>query len=246
MDLRIVIVGLGGIGTILSDKLCQFLHYYKGGLADDENFAREMGTEPPIFDEIKIILVDGDTYEVRNRQRQDFSQIGLKSEVKERDLSEIYGKLSYQSINEYITEANISDIIKDGDIVFVCVDNHKSRKIVNNHCKTLQNITVFSGGNGFHLASAQRYIRRNGSDILPDLTKFHPEIEDSGNDHPNDLGCQELAQSEPQLIFANMGAAFSMLIGFYTEIILEKDTKISDTYIDLINGQMLSKKYPVE
>jgi len=244
MDLPILIIGLGGIGTILSDKLCQFLHYYQGGLSNDENFAREMGVDPPIFDNINICLVDGDTYEVRNRQRQDFSQIGPKAEIKERDLQDIYGRLSYESINEYVTEENVSDIINENNVVFICVDNHKSRRIINTHCKTLQNVIVFSGGNGFHMANSQRYIRRNNVDVRPDLTKFHPEIVESGNDHPNDLGCEELAQAEPQLVFANMGAAFSMLIAFYSEVILKINTEISDTYLDLIKGQMLSKKYP--
>jgi hypothetical protein len=245
MNLSIVIIGLGGIGSILSEKICQFLHYYKNGLSNDENFAKEMGITPPIFDDIIVTLVDGDSYEIRNRQRQDFSQIGQKAEIKERDLREKYGLLTYQSVNEYITENNINGIIKENDIVFICVDNHKSRKIINNHCKTLNNISVFSGGNGFHLANSQRYIRKNGVDIRPNLTKFHPEIENSGNDHPNDLGCQALAQAEPQLVFANFGAAFSMAISFYSEVILGKDTGISDSFVDVINGQMLSKKYPI-
>lgn len=244
MDLSIVIIGLGGIGSVLSLKLCQFLHYYKSGLSNDEHFAREMGVEPPVFDNINITLVDGDTYEVRNRQRQDFSQIGPKAEIQERDLSEIYGSLSYRSINEYITEENIYSIINDGDIVFICVDNHKSRKIINTHCMTLTNITVFSGGNGFHMANCQIYIRRDGVDITPNLTAFHPEIENSGNDHPNDLGCQELAQAEPQLIFANWGAAFTMSIAFYKVVILGNVMGRSDSFIDILNGQILSKNYP--
>lgn len=244
MDLSIVIVGLGGIGTTLSDKVCQFLHYYKNGLAGDENFAREMGVEhPQVFENIMVKLVDGDTFEVRNRQRQDFSQIGPKAEIKERDLRELYGALSYSSVNEYITEDNISGIINEGDVVFICVDNHRSRKIINDHCKTLQNITVFSGGNGFHLANAQRYIRRDNVDVRPNLTQYHQEIEEAENDHPSNLGCQALAQAEPQLVFANWGAAFSMATAFYTEIILQKNTGISDSFIDIVNGQMLSKKY---
>ena len=155
-NLSIVIVGLGGIGTALVTPICQFLHFYKSGLATNEDFAREMGVEnPPIFDDINVTLVDGDVYEFRNRERQEFSQLGPKSEVKERDLRELYPALSYNSINQYITEDNISDIIKDGDIVFICVDNHPSRKLINNYCKTLSNIHVFSGGNSFHTASAK-------------------------------------------------------------------------------------------
>ncbi len=110
---------------------------------------------------------------------------------------------------------------------------------------TLPNIDIFSGGNGFHLANTQRYIRRDGVDVRPNLIAFHPEIEDSGDDHPNDLGCEALAGAEPQLIFANWGAAYNMATSFYVEIILGKDTGRSDQFTDIINGQTLSKKYPV-
>lgn len=243
MNLQIKIIGLGGIGSILSEKLCQFLHYYQGGLAENENFSNEMGVEAQKFDDVTITLVDGDHYEARNRERQDFSHIGPKAFIKEEDLRNNYRRLSFESIGEYVNSQNISEIIKEDDVVLVCVDNHKSRKLVNDYCSTLQNIYVFSGGNKFHTASTQRYIKKNGVDIRPNLTKFHPEIERANGNHPEGLGCEELAESAPQLLFANWAAALSMALSFYTEIILRKDTGISDSYIDLISGNMLSKKY---
>lgn len=244
MDLNVVIIGLGGIGSTLSEKVSQFLHYYHNGLSTNEDFTSEMGIVPPVYENINITLVDGDTYEVRNRQRQDFSQIGLKAEIKERDLMENYGSLSFRSISEYVTEENVADIIKENDIVLMCVDNHASRKIVNDHCKTLRSVTLISGGNGFHKAHVQRYIRKDGQDIRPNLTQYHPEIDDA-EDHPNNLGCEELTHAAPQLVFANWGAAFHMGTAFYVEVILQNNTEISDQFTDLINGQTLSKKYRV-
>ena len=41
-NLSIKIIGLGGIGSILSEKLCKFLHYYQGNLVNNENFINEM------------------------------------------------------------------------------------------------------------------------------------------------------------------------------------------------------------
>lgn len=242
--MNILIIGLGGIGSQLSERLCQFLHFYKMGLSRDDAFAREMGVEPPQFDEINITLVDGDIYEVRNRARQDFSQIGPKTEIKERDLREKYNALSYLSINEFITPDNIADIIHDGDVVLLCVDNHKTRNLVNEYCQTLNNIYLFSAGNGFHKADTQRYIRKDGVDIRPNITKYHPDIANANDRHPGEMGCQELANVEPQLIIANWGAAFSLMVAFYTEVILEMiDSGISDSFIDILTGQMSSRKY---
>jgi len=245
-QLKIKVIGLGGIGSQLVEQLCQFLHYYKIGLAGNENFAREMGVEnPPIYDIINITLIDGDSYEPRNRERQIFSRVGPKAEVKMLDLMEKYDSLSYSFVNEYVTEHNIQDIIGDGDVVFLCVDNHPTRRIVNDYCMIIPNIYLFSGGNGFHRANVQRYIRRKNVDLRPNLCRHHSEIEESTDGHPNTMGCEALAQVEPQMIFANGTAALALCTAFYTEIILGIDTEISDVYSDLINGQTLSKKFPV-
>lgn len=246
MDLKIKIIGLGGIGSQLVEQLCRFLHYYKTGLATNENFARGMEIEtPPIYETIRVTLIDGDSYEPRNRERQIFSSVGPKAEIKVNDLIEEYGSLSYSFINEYVTDNNIASMIEDGDIVFLCVDNHPTRRIVNDYCCTLPNVYLFSGGNGFHKATVQRYIRLNGEDIRPNLCKYHPEIAEDTEGHPNTMGCEALAQVEPQLIFANGTVANALGTVFYVEIILGIDTEISDSYSDLITGQTLSKKYPV-
>jgi len=158
---------------------------------------------------------------------------------------EEYGSLSYSFINEYVTENNIASMIEDGDIVILGVDNHPTRRIVSDYCSTLPNIHIFSGGNGFHKATIQRYIRRDGVDLRPNLCKYHPEIAEDNEGHPNTMGCEALSRREPQLIFANTEVATKLCSAFYTEIILGIDTQISDSYSDLITGQTISKKYPV-
>lgn len=245
-NLSIKIIGLGGIGSQLIENLCQFLHYYKIGLSSDDNFAQQMGiNNPPQFDEISITLIDGDKYEPKNRTRQLFSRVGPKADIKKEDLIEKYDSLSYYTINEYINEENISNIISDYDVVFMCVDNHKTRKIVNDYCKTLNNIFLISAGNGFHLFNCQIYIKINNEEQKPNLTKYHPEIENAEDKLPSEMGCEELSKSEPQLIFANWGAAFLMARCFYVEYILGYKMKTSDLYGDLISGNILAKEFPI-
>jgi len=212
-EYQIVVIGLGGVGTILVERLARFL-----------NYSRDISC--------KFLLLDGDTYELKNYSRQEFSEIGSKAETKEVELQMKYPRLRFMSENVYITEANIGNYIKEGNIVFVCVDNHKSRKIISNYCKNLKDITVFSGGNEFEDGNVQIYVRREGVDLTPDLCAYHPEIQNPEDKLPTEMSCEELANSEPQLYFTNLGVATIMCWAFYNVIIRQKIVR-SEVYFDI-------------
>ena len=131
--MRLVVVGLGGIGSILIERLGRFLNY---------------STEA---EQHQLVLVDGDNYEVKNFERQEFSALGPKSEVKANEIKAQYIQLSVEALPMYIDMANINTVIKEGDIVFVCVDNHKTRNIISTYAKMLKDITIISGGNELSL-----------------------------------------------------------------------------------------------
>lgn len=212
-ELQIVVIGLGGVGTILVERLARFL-----------NYSRDVSS--------KFLLLDGDTYELKNYARQEFSEIGSKAEIKEVELQMKYPRLRFLSENVYITDANIGNYIKEGNIIFICVDNHKSRKIISNYCKNLKDVTVFSGGNEFEDGNVQIYVRRNGVDLTPDLCTYHPEIQNAEDKLPTEMSCEELANSEPQLYFTNLGVATIMCWAFYNVIIRQKIVR-SEVYFDI-------------
>ena len=56
-ELFISVIGLGGVGSILSERLCRFL-----------NYAKDLTAE--------ILMVDGDEYEQKNFERQEFTRLG--------------------------------------------------------------------------------------------------------------------------------------------------------------------------
>ena len=116
--MQIVIVGLGGIGSSLCESLARFI-----------NYSTDLNPE--------ILLVDGDEYEPKNFERQVFLDMGNKAEVKADELLMKFPNLRVDSYDAYINEANIADVIRNGDIVFMCVDNHKTRMIVNNFSRFL-------------------------------------------------------------------------------------------------------------
>jgi len=221
INVEIVVIGLGGIGSILVERLCRFLNY-----SNDLKAA--------------VILVDGDSYETKNYERQEFAQIGKKAEVKEIELMTKYSRIEFDAFPAFINETNTAEIIKEGNVVFLCVDNHKSRMIVSNYCKNLNNVTLISGGNEFTDGNVQTYVRRDGKDLTPDLCKYHPEIANPDDKLPEEMSCEELAESDPQLYFTNLGAATLMCWAFYNSVI-KANYERSETYFDILTMNTNSK-----
>lgn len=217
----IKIVGLGGVGSILVERLCRFL-----------NFSADMDAE--------ITLADGDTYEQKNFERQEFSTFGNKAEVKASDLELQYPNIGLDVYPAFINEATVGDVVKEGDVVFLCVDNHKTRMIVNNYSKVLKNITLISGGNEFTDGNVQIYVRKDGKDVTPDLGAYHPEIENPDDKLPEEQSCEELSQSDPQLYFANLGVATIMCWSFYN-VVVKAQLEASEVYFDMLG--MNTKAY---
>ena len=62
--MRAILIGLGGIGSQLVDPLARTLAYSSGERSSK-----------------KLLLVDGDTYSKRNRERQQFTIVANKAEA---------------------------------------------------------------------------------------------------------------------------------------------------------------------
>jgi len=224
--MNIKIIGLGGVGSILAERLCRFLNY---------------GSEIVS----KITLVDGDSYEEKNYVRQEFSTFGNKSEVKAGDLEIQYPDLDLDVYPAFVNETTLSDVIKEGDVVFLCVDNHKTRMIVNNYCKNLKDVTLISGGNELTDGNVQTYIRRDNVDKSPDLCAYHPEIANPDDKLPDEMSCEELSHSEPQLYFTNLGVATIMCWSFYN-VVVRSQLEASEVYFDITSMNALAQKRTVK
>lgn len=231
MAINVKIIGLGGIGTALCDPLCRYMNYLK-----EKSFT--------------VTLVDGDSYELRNQERQSFTQIGNKARVKCTDLRLKFEHIRFDEFTEYVNEDNISEVIKENDIVFIGVDNHMTRKIISDYVQaSVKDVIVISGGNEYTDGNVQIYIRKEGRDLTPSLTAYHPEIEKPDDKSPEDMSCQELEKSEPQLLFTNLTVATIMCWVFYrlvkTEGIPGLVSNVSEIYFDIVSMSVLSKKREV-
>lgn len=207
-----VIIGLGGIGSILVNHLARFLNYNQK------------------FDS-SIVLLDGDIYEEKNLVRQDFVMLDQKAKTKAVEINTKFDNLDCSFEYTYVNEENVSKFIYDGDTVFVCVDNHKTRCVVSNYCKTLKNITLISGGNEFTDGNVQIYVKKGGKELTADLCAYHPEIANPLDKSPDEMSCEELAVSEPQLYFTNLIVATYMCCAYYN--VLENNIESGEIYFDI-------------
>jgi hypothetical protein len=199
------LIGLGGVGSIVARYAAAF-------------FAT-------LNQEVRFVLVDGDAFEPSNASRMLFSDCGNKAAVLRSEMLPRFAEsnLSLIAVEEFVTPENVGRLIRSGDICLLCVDNHATRKLVNDHCSTLPDICFLSGGNDAvgpdsggavrrgTFGNVQIHVRRANVDITAPLTRHHPEIENPGDRLPSDQSCTELAVSVPQILFANLAVASAML-----------------------------------
>lgn len=223
---KIIVIGLGGIGSFLMLTLCRFLNA--------TNHCK------------RVVLVDGDRYTRENLSRQNISEMDEyrnKAEAQAVNLMRLFNTLTMVPISQFVTEKNVSEIVTEKSIVFLAVDNHATRKLVSDQVKRLQDVVLISGGNEMTDGNVQVYLKKNSRARTPPIEKFHPEIEHPEDRNPAGLSCEELAgmAGSEQVIFTNLMAACLMLNAFYT-IVTEKPLRYSEVYFDILLNKTLPRQ----
>lgn len=233
-NLKIDLIGVGGIGGWLVQPLMTHLNHLVG--------KKELAS-------VDIVVIDGDKYEQKNEDRQVFDKLGNKAQITVDRLREQFSNLMPTWKGEYVTTKNVKSLIKDGHIVLVAVDNHATRKLINEHVKTLKDIIVISGGNdGVEphkkldgtAGTVQVYIREDGKDkLLPLANRYHPEIGDPDDVNPGELdrsaGCQAMAPGTPQIVVTNFAMASAMFNALYA--VLQNKADYDEVYVSTIRNQ---------
>jgi len=215
MNKKIKVIGAGGIGSILLSILSRYLNYLE--------------------DTYVLTIIDGDTYEIRNKERQIFHQIGNKAEVLAAEIKADFPNLEVRPRGKYVTPDNLLILVDEGDIILLCVDNHATRKAVSDRCRELNDVVLISGGNDLTDGNIQVFIRENGKDLtLPLDNDYHREIREPSDRRPDEIGCDEQVVSEPQLLFMNNTIAAMMLNAFYAYS--QGKLQYNEAYTDIITG----------
>jgi len=222
---RFVLIGLGGIGAHVLRLTTQFL------------YSKRLRTP--------IVAVDGDTFEPKNRERMSFDRFGPKATVLVEELADQYGDVvRLLPVPHYLTPDNIENHVHSGDVVFCQPDNHKTRRLVEQRCATLDDVALFSGGNdGIEdgktgtYGNVQAYLRSGGVDLTNAISRYHPEIAEPADKLPTELGCGAQIESAPQLLFTNASVAAAMLAAFYGWWL--GSLGYEEVYLDILPGRMV-------
>lgn len=200
-----VLVGCGGTGGMLAEPLARLLAYHPNGL----------GPTPRVS---QLALVDGDTFEARNAQRQ----LGTEPGVLKAVALAARVPVPHVVIPKYVDRQSfredvlggIPDHATRGLGVILAVDNHATRKeiLLALQDAGVQNLLCLSPGNDLRHGQVICWARSGGVDLIPnplssykDGTPRYPEL-----DRPTDRlpgGCIAAAPSTPQLLLANALAA---------------------------------------
>lgn len=231
---RFVLVGAGGIGTWLAAGLARMLEFKYPGSA--------------------LIIVDGDTYEERNKERQSFSQMGNKAIATASDLTNQFPNTMFIPVPKWVVDDNFggvaddqespkikaSALITEGDVVFAVVDNFAARKIIFDAAANLDNVDIFTGGNDDALfGSIYHYQRRDGHDVTDHPVHTHSEYENPPDKNPGELSCQDRAKIEggTQLLATNMAVAAFLLGRVQKTIVSNQSPDEAEIYFDLGIGK---------
>ena len=198
--MKLIIVGLGGIGSHLLLPLMQYINY-----------------EQKVFAEVWFI--DGDTYEEKNFKRQHVAKNKENKALAQMDYyKEIFPKLTISYVDKYVNEDNISRIVKDGDVVLLCVDNNKTRKLFEDYTDKLKNITIISGGNELYDGNIMIMQKKDEQMLTRKFSELHPELKNPTDKSPDEMSCEELEESAPQIGLVNATVADLMRRTLYAMI----------------------------
>lgn len=199
-----ILVGAGGTGS----------HLYPALITHLENVHKDPFT---------LYVVDGDEFEIKNTDRQLFGLDQLNKNKAEAVI-ERHPSLNAIPIPHYLDDESIPNLITNGDIVLITVDNFPIRAAIERHALTLDDITIINGGNELTSGSCQIFIRRDGKNITPPISFDHPEILTPGKSRA-DMSCQEVAElpGGEQTLIANMQSATLILAALHQVIYWDTD-----------------------
>lgn len=196
---QVFVIGVGGTGSHLIEPLTKLLGYHKNGTN-------------------RITIIDGDSYEEGNGNRQFFNPefVGVnKAEATCRKLPWLGLTPVPTFVNDVVFKNILDGTLEDKNssvLVVMSVDNHASRKalIETMDNSGFKNYAVISPGNGYSDGQIITYCVVDGVAVTGHPLKRYADIANPP-DHIPGFGCEIEAVSSPQLIIANASAAVGVL-----------------------------------
>lgn len=212
---HVFLIGAGGTGSHLIGPLTQLLRFHPEGTND-------------------ITVIDGDVYENSNATRQVFDETDLGANKAEATAKRLNNP-NVRTIPQFIDEEKFTQILEktvekdDSFLVITAVDNHATRHAVIKaiDAGNYSNFILISPGNSYDQGQVILYVKEDGEAKTAHPFKKYHDMAEPVDAIPGAEGCTRHINSTPQLITANMGAAWGALImisnildekGWYEEI----------------------------
>ena len=215
---RLVVVGVGG-GWRTPRDLAFFLSYF--------------------MTEAVLVIVDGGVYRSRQRDHEHFAMPGNKARIQAEFVRDAFPGLGIEAIRKYVATKNgeqvvsVEELLLPGDVVFLQVDNNRTRNLVAEHARQLSDVTLISGGTNEDQLRVMVYLRRGHQDITPPFSAYCDEIARPADESPSERlsqqeGCFEQIEAEHVHPFTMLATSTFMLNAFYAVWKLESAGRLAD------------------
>lgn len=262
---RITILGCGGTGGFVAKNVCRQLYGIKHRDRAAHHATPIFGAVPP--DRVPtLLLVDGDTVELKNTLRQDFMPADAgrpKALAMAERYSAAYG-LDIRAYPRYLTpETDLSEIIPNGSIVVGCVDNAPTRRLLHEKLGDFEDVVYVDSGNGgvelpeegaplsreellgIRAAGWSGQVAcgvvRGGERIVPFPADVMPDLIEAapGDLLPTEVPCGQVMASLPQRQMTNLLAA-TIIMQYLTTLISDGTLLHHLSYFDARRGYVRS------
>lgn len=217
------LIGCGGIGSQLAEPMIRLLSHHPNALPN-------------------ALFVDGDEFEARNAERQHFDArlVGAnKAKVARDSVVERITRANVKEYPQYLSSAvafagllskwgawpHFKDLKTEAErtlahsswaLVVLAVDNDQTRRFVYDGLlmvdpSIVPNVVVLDAANEYETASVAVYARSKGEDIILSPVTRYANLREPKDRAPGG-GCMAEAPSTPQLLVANMAAAFGVMV----------------------------------
>ena len=225
----VFVVGVGGTGSHLIGPLVQLMSYHTEGCTN-------------------IVVIDGDDYEEGNANRQIFAAnqqgankaVATVERLKHPDLRAVAAYVNEESFGKLLKSHTPNK--KSNILVVTSVDNHATRKAIIDCLDTNKylNFVLISPGNQFSTGQAITYVKHKGKTIGNHPYQKYPEMNAPTDFIPGTVeGCAALMTSTPQLILANMAAAWAVLANVYA--LLEDKGWFDEIHFDSVKAKVVPR-----
>lgn len=99
----------------------------------------------------------------------------------------------------------------DIPIIFICVDNVKTRYELSKYAEQFQNILVINGGNEKTTGQITVYERQQGNALDPNIDELFTNIRPDVDKRPDELSCTHVAPKHDQIAIVNAMVANVMM-----------------------------------